>query len=116
MIVRTLLILLTGLYLTACASFDPYNGMQFEEFRHGAGLAGKGGAELIGRNGTTTVYYLNGSTDHDVFYWFEEGTLRKVTRGSMQQAKQQLKTMYKPAHLRKKTPGQLSVRNDQSTG
>jgi hypothetical protein len=100
---RTSLLLLIGsLLLTACASFDPYNGMAFEEFRHTAGLAGKGGAELVGRNGTTTVYFLNGVTDHNVFYWFEEGVLRKVTNGTLPQTKHALKTMYKPAHLRGK--------------
>jgi hypothetical protein len=99
---RTSLLLIGSLLLAACASFDPYNGMMFDEFRHTAGLAGKGGTELVGRNGTTTVYYLNGATDHQVFYWFEEGILRKVTHSSLTQAKTQLKTMYKPAHLRKK--------------
>ena len=94
--------LTAALLIAGCASFDPYNGMGFEEFRHESGLAGKGGPELIGRNGTTTVYYLNGATDHDVFYWFEEGTLRKVTHSTLPQAKHQLKTMYKPPHLKNK--------------
>jgi hypothetical protein len=99
---RSLLTLIAALLAAACASFDPFNGMQFEDFRHEAGLAGKGGPELVGRNGTTTVYFLNGATDHEVFYWFEEGTLRKVTHSSLTQAKHQLKTMYKPAHLKNK--------------
>lgn len=91
----SLVLPLVLLLLAACASFDPYHGMPYADFEHNAGLAGQGGAELVGRNGSTTVYYLNGATDHDVYYWFEFGMLNRVTRGTLPQIRHQLKAMYK---------------------
>jgi hypothetical protein len=102
-----ILMTVATLSLGACASFDPYDGMAFDDFKHNAGLAGKGGAQLLGANGNTEVYFLNGATDHNVFYWFDDGVLRKVTSGSIAQAKTQLKTMYKADHL-KRAPRQAS--------
>ena len=99
-IVAILMTVLT-LSLGACASFDPYDGMAFDDFKHGAGLAGKGGAQLLGAKGNTEVYYLNGATDHNVFYWFDDGVLRKVTTGSIENARVALKTMYKADHLKR---------------
>jgi hypothetical protein len=110
---RTAHFLLITLALSGCASFDPYDGMGLDDFKHQAGLAGKGGAELVGSKGNTDVYYLNGATDHNVFYWFDDDVLRKVTTGTADQAKHQIKTMYKAPHLRmKKAPKQISARND----
>ena len=111
---RTPHFLLIALYLclTACASFDPYDGMAIDDFKHSAGLAGKGGAQLVGTNANTEVYYLNGATDQTVFYWFDDGVLRKVTHSTLPQTKHQIKTMYKPQHLKKKTPKQVSALND----
>ena len=111
---RKLLILLLAIPLCGCASFDPYDGMAFDDFSHQAGLAGKGGAQLVGSKGNTDVYYLNGATDHNVFYWFDDGILRKVTTGTMDQTKYQIKTMYKAPHLKnkKKTPKQISAMTD----
>jgi hypothetical protein len=109
--------LLIAAALYGCASFDPYDGMAFDDFKHQAGLAGKGGAELVGSKGNTDVYYLNGATDHEVFYWFDDGILRKVTTGTMEQTRHQIKVMYKAPHLRvRKTPRQVSAMNDLATG
>jgi hypothetical protein len=113
---KTPLVLLATLALCACASFDPFDGMALQDFKHQAGLAGKGGAELVGSKGNTDVYYLNGATDHDVFYWFDDGILRKVTTGSIEQTKHQIKVMYKAPHLRKKTPKQVSAMNNDVSG
>ncbi|HZP11779.1 MAG TPA: hypothetical protein VFB36_05095 [Nevskiaceae bacterium] len=99
--IAAILLTTLSLCLGACASFDPYDGMAFNDFNHSAGLAGKGGAQLIGSNGNTEVYYLNGATDHNVFYWFDDGTLRKVTSGSLAQTKVALKKMYKAEHLKR---------------
>ena len=94
-------ILLTALTLSlgACASFDPYDGMALQDFKHEAGLAGKGGAQLVGAKGNTEVYALNGLAAHDTFYWFDDGVLRKVTQGSLDQTKRKINTLYKPEHL-----------------
>jgi hypothetical protein len=111
---RKLSCLLIVCLIASCASFDPYNGMVFDDFRHQAGLAGRGGAELVGKNGTTSVYFLNGLGDQRTFYWFEDGILRKVTQSTVASVKHQLKAMYKPAHLKarkskKKASRQTSV-------
>ena len=114
---KTPLVLLIALTLCACASFDPYDGMGFDDFKHQAGLAGKGGAEFVGSKGNTNVYYLNGATDHEVFYWFDDGILRKVTTGTVEQTKHAIKVMYKAPHLMKKTPKQISaMAGDSGTG
>ena len=97
--IAAILLTILSLSLGACASFDPYDGMAFGDFKHGAGLAGKGGAALVGSKGNTEVYYLNGATDHNVFYWFDDGVLRKVTIGSLSQTRVALKKMYKAEHL-----------------
>ncbi len=99
--IAAILLTTLSLSLCACASFDPYDGMAFSDFNHSAGLAGRGGAQLIGTNGNTEVYYLNGATDHNVFYWFDDGSLRKVTTGSLAKTKVALKTMYKAEHLKR---------------
>ena len=49
--------------------------------------------------GPVRQYFLNGATDHETFYWFEDGILRKVTHSTLPAAKHALKTMYKPPHL-----------------
>lgn len=99
--IAAILLTVVTLSLGACASFDPYDGMAFDDFKHNAGLAGKGGAQLLGANGNTEVYYLNGTTDHNVYYWFDDGVLRKVTGGSLAKTKSALKTMYKAEHLKR---------------
>jgi hypothetical protein len=102
--------------LGACAaSFDPYDGMAFDDFKHGAGLAGKGGAQLLGSKGNTQVYFLNGVADHNVFYWFDDGVLRKVTTGSVEQTRVALNKLYKSDHL-KRAPRQASYYTNLTAG
>jgi hypothetical protein len=113
---RKLSCLLIAFLIASCASFDPYNGMAFDDFRHQAGLAGRGGAELVGQNGTTSVYFLNGLGDQTTFYWFEDGILRKVTQSTVAGVKHQLKTMYKPAHLKAKKSKKKASKQTSADG
>ena len=100
--IAAILMTVLTLSLGACASFDPYDGMALQDFKHQAGIAGKGGAQLVGTKGNTEVYALNGLADHDTFYWFDDGVLRKVTQGSLDQTKKRIQGMYKASHLMRK--------------
>lgn len=89
-------IIAIALLLASCVAamnFNPQGGTTFEEFKHNAGAAGKGFPELVGLKGNTSVYRLTGLTDHNTFYWFENGRLSQVTQGELPQVRLQIETI-----------------------
>jgi hypothetical protein len=69
-------VIVIALFLTGCASFNPQPGMSFDDWKLSAGLSGT--PELVGLKGGISVYHLKGE---DIYYWFENGRLTKVTQG-----------------------------------
>ena len=88
---KYLLLVVCSLLLTGCVEFAPRPGMHYTEFKRTAfeSLPRKH-SQLIGMNGEVLVYRLLGSTDPDIYYWFRNDTLFKVTQGELPQLRYQL--------------------------
>ena len=89
---KYLLLVVCSLLLTGCVQFAPRPGMHYTEFQRSAveSFPRKGIPELIGMNGEVLVYRLIGSTDPNIYYWFRNDTLFKVTQGELPQLRYQL--------------------------
>ena len=90
---KTAVALILSVFVVACASFEPQNGMSYPEFQKMAAASGNGGTEIVGMKGNVSVYRLTGMTDHDIFYWFENGRLTKIERGELPQIRYQIELL-----------------------
>jgi|SRR6516225_1223861 hypothetical protein len=93
---RAVAAVLVAVCLSNCASmttFNPQSGMSFKDWERSAALSFRGRPELVGLKGTTSVYYLPTSNEHNTFYWFENGYLSQVTQGQLPQIRYQIETL-----------------------
>lgn len=79
---RFMLLLVLCLCIVGCVSFAPRQGMSFEEFKRMTGKSFNGHPEMVQMVDEVTVYNVSNG-NKNVFYWFENDRLIRVTQGEL---------------------------------
>ena len=86
---RLMLSVILCLGVVGCANFAPKQGMSFTNFKHMTAKSFNGHPEMVRMVDETTVYNIP-HKDKNVFYWFENDRLIRVTQGELPQQRYQI--------------------------